>query len=882
MTRINTNVSSLIAQFNLQNSNNQLQTSLTRLSTGLKINSGADDPSGLIQSQTLGSEITSINASLNNAQQASDIVSTADAALAQVSDQLNSIRGLVQSAANKGASSSSEIASDQQQIDSSLQAIQQISQTTIFGNQNLLNGSMAFNVNATGGGGSLGAFQSSADINIASFNPALHGTAPGSDVSIHVTTAATQKTVAITGESATSGTGLNNLSTNSTHATSTLLAANYVSGATTGLNKLSTASTHGTSTITGADYSAGATTGLNQLSTNSTHATATISGATLGTLQDGTGSITLSITGDLGTATTTAVTATDIQTDSSALTTAINAISAQTGVTAAGSGAAADITLTSAHVGTGATLSVTGTDTDGGTHAAADQAALTTAIGATTAGTTGAAKSTTFTVTGNAGAANVTLANNDAVINGDVTSLATLINTVSAQTGVTAGVSSGNVVLTSAYVGGSSAASLSVATGGDAGDTSLLAGATQTAAAGTTNAATATTFTITGNTGSANVTLANNDAVINGGDASLVSLINTVTTQTGVTASLDGQGNVALTSGDVGSGSTASIAVATGGNAGDTSLIGGATQTAVAGTDGAATTTTLELIGDQGRSVITFNNDAVINNSNALVNAINAVSGQTGISAASAGGQGSNVTLTSQDYGSAATVTANAIAADNASDITTFNAGGTQAATNGLDVAGTVTTSLGSGAFTGNGADISYQDANISLSGTTAPSLGNLTANFNVTGGALFQIGPQVNYQNQVNTSLGSLDLSTLGRDVSTTGNAGLSSLQSGGANQLSSTNLTNAASLVDQAINQIATLRGQLGALQTNVLDSNISSLQTNLEQVTSAQSDIQDANFASETANLTRAQILVQAGTSVLSIANSRPQSVLSLLPH
>ena len=82
------------------------------------------------------------------------------------------------------------------------------------------------------------------------------------------------------------------------------------------------------------------------------------------------------------------------------------------------------------------------------------------------------------------------------------------------------------------------------------------------------------------------------------------------------------------------------------------------------------------------------------------------------------------------------------------------------------------------------------------------------------------------------------------------------------------------------QAINQVATLRGQLGALQTNVLDSNISSLQTNLEQVTSAQSDIQDANFASETANLTRAQILVQAGTSVLATANSTPQDVLKLL--
>src|SRR5258708_1200457 len=109
MTRINTNVSSLIAQNILKNSNSQLQTSLTRLSTGLRINSGADDPSGLIAAQTFGSEITSIKQSISNAQAGNNIISTADSALAEVSTQLNSIRGLVQAAANKGAISSSEV-----------------------------------------------------------------------------------------------------------------------------------------------------------------------------------------------------------------------------------------------------------------------------------------------------------------------------------------------------------------------------------------------------------------------------------------------------------------------------------------------------------------------------------------------------------------------------------------------------------------------------------------------------------------------------------------------------------------------------------------------------------------------------------------------------
>ena len=57
MTRINTNISSLTAQQNLAMSNNQLQTTLTRLSTGLQINSGADNPAGLIAATDLGNDI---------------------------------------------------------------------------------------------------------------------------------------------------------------------------------------------------------------------------------------------------------------------------------------------------------------------------------------------------------------------------------------------------------------------------------------------------------------------------------------------------------------------------------------------------------------------------------------------------------------------------------------------------------------------------------------------------------------------------------------------------------------------------------------------------------------------------------------------------------
>jgi len=101
-----------------------------------------------------------------------------------------------------------------------------------------------------------------------------------------------------------------------------------------------------------------------------------------------------------------------------------------------------------------------------------------------------------------------------------------------------------------------------------------------------------------------------------------------------------------------------------------------------------------------------------------------------------------------------------------------------------------------------------------------------------------------------------------------------------GGASSLVSGNAAAASKIVDAAINEVSIFRGRLGAFQQSTLNTNINSLGIALENVTSANSSIADADFAAETANLTRAQILVQAGTSVLSTANSSPQTVLSLL--
>jgi flagellin len=83
----------------------------------------------------------------------------------------------------------------------------------------------------------------------------------------------------------------------------------------------------------------------------------------------------------------------------------------------------------------------------------------------------------------------------------------------------------------------------------------------------------------------------------------------------------------------------------------------------------------------------------------------------------------------------------------------------------------------------------------------------------------------------------------------------------------------------IDTAIDQITAMRADLGATQ-NRFENVIEVAGVQIENLSNARSRIQDADFAAETANLTRAQILQQAGLASLAQANSSPQAVLSLL--
>src|SRR4028118_610544 len=144
MARINTNVASLTAQRGLARTQKQLNSTLQRLSSGLRINRGADDPAGLIASETLRSEIAGINQAIDNSQRANNVINTAEGALGEVSSLLLEVQSLTNQAANSGALSPQEIAANQLQVDAILNSVNRISNTTQFNGVKLLNGQLDF------------------------------------------------------------------------------------------------------------------------------------------------------------------------------------------------------------------------------------------------------------------------------------------------------------------------------------------------------------------------------------------------------------------------------------------------------------------------------------------------------------------------------------------------------------------------------------------------------------------------------------------------------------------------------------------------------------------------------------------------------------------
>ncbi|MCC6738580.1 MAG: flagellin [Planctomycetia bacterium] len=190
--RINTNLAAIRALKNLRATDQAQQTSLERLSTGLRINRASDDPSGLVISEQLRGQISGLKQASENTQNATNMIGTADAALQQVSDLLNDIRQSAIFALNTGASSPDQVAAEQASVDQAVAAINRIAQTTRFADGSLLNGTKGYQVTAQN------AAIQNLDLRRVSFAPG----ATSRTFAANYTTAATRRTIAGIGASA--------------------------------------------------------------------------------------------------------------------------------------------------------------------------------------------------------------------------------------------------------------------------------------------------------------------------------------------------------------------------------------------------------------------------------------------------------------------------------------------------------------------------------------------------------------------------------------------------------------------------------------------------------------------------------------------------------
>jgi len=153
LTVFNANTLSLLNQINQISMAQSL--SMTRLSTGSRINTGADDPAGMIALQSLSAELKATEAAIDNGQRADAMLGVADAAMGEVSTLLNEIVSLASASTSSGGLSQAEIAANQAQIDQAIGAIDRIVRTTQFNGKKLLDGSQAIRTSVTAGAGNV-------------------------------------------------------------------------------------------------------------------------------------------------------------------------------------------------------------------------------------------------------------------------------------------------------------------------------------------------------------------------------------------------------------------------------------------------------------------------------------------------------------------------------------------------------------------------------------------------------------------------------------------------------------------------------------------------------------------------------------------------------
>src|SRR6266542_1878994 len=123
---LNNNVASLNAQNTLGKTNSMLSSSLEKLSTGLKVNRGADGPAALVISEQQRAQIAGLRTAIDNTSKAVSMVQTAEGALNEMNSLLTKVRGLALDSANSGVNDASALAANQAEITNSLNTINNI------------------------------------------------------------------------------------------------------------------------------------------------------------------------------------------------------------------------------------------------------------------------------------------------------------------------------------------------------------------------------------------------------------------------------------------------------------------------------------------------------------------------------------------------------------------------------------------------------------------------------------------------------------------------------------------------------------------------------------------------------------------------------------
>ena len=254
-----------------------------------------------------------------------------------------------------------------------------------------------------------------------------------------------------------------------------------------------------------------------------------------------------------------------------------------------------------------------------------------------------------------------------------------------------------------------------------------------------------------------------------------------------------------------------------------------------------------------------------------IVGKINSETSTTHVTAVLKAGNGGIITLNSVGYGSDQVV--------QLTSATGFAAAGDSAAANGVNVKATVTNALlanVSDAIWQSGLGTNLEDTNgnkIALTTAAAAVDANLltTTISTVKGSLTFQVGAYSGQTREI--SITSIESSNLGIGAVT-------GLTLADIDVRTTAGAQNALDILDQAISDISTTRANLGALQKNVFESSIRSLTIARENIATSESTIRDTDMAEEMVNLTKYQILQQAGTAMLAQANMTPQTLLKLL--